>query len=81
MKKITRYIKSSIDELKRVIWPTRKQATILTVVVLGFTAVVALYLAFCLLSFSTVQSHSLDLNAQALLLRLRFPSPYWLLLL
>ncbi|MDQ5944490.1 MAG: Protein translocase subunit SecE [Patescibacteria group bacterium] len=46
MKKITRYIKSSIDELKRVIWPTRKQATILTVVVLGFTAVVALYLAF-----------------------------------
>jgi preprotein translocase SecE subunit len=46
MKKITRYIKSSIDELKRVIWPTRKQATILTVVVLGFTAAVALYLAF-----------------------------------
>ena len=46
MKKITRYIRSSIDELKRVIWPTRKQATILTVVVLGFTAAVALYLAF-----------------------------------
>lgn len=46
MKKITRYIKSSVDELKRVIWPTRKQATILTVVVLAFTAVVALYLAF-----------------------------------
>jgi preprotein translocase SecE subunit len=45
MKKITRYIKSSIDELKRVIWPTRKQATVLTVVVLGFTAAVALYLA------------------------------------
>ncbi|QQS27267.1 preprotein translocase subunit SecE [bacterium] len=45
MKKITRYIKSSMDELKRVIWPTRKQATVLTVVVLGFTAAVALYLA------------------------------------
>lgn len=45
MKKITRYFKSSMDELKRVIWPTRKQATVLTVVVLGFTAAVALYLA------------------------------------
>jgi preprotein translocase subunit SecE len=45
MKRITRYIKSSIDELKRVIWPTRKQATILTVVVLAFTAAVAIYLA------------------------------------
>jgi preprotein translocase subunit SecE len=44
MKKIIRYIKSSIDELKRVIWPTRKQAAVLTVVVLGFTIVVALYL-------------------------------------
>lgn len=34
-----------MDELKRVIWPTRKQATVLTIVVLGFTAAVALYLA------------------------------------
>lgn len=45
MKRVTNYIKSSMDELKRVIWPTRKQAIVLTIVVLGFTAAVALYLA------------------------------------
>lgn len=45
MQKVQRYITGSIDELKRVIWPTRKQALALTAVVLGFTALVAAYLA------------------------------------
>lgn len=45
MQKVKRYISGSLDELKRVIWPTRKQATTLTVVVLAFTALVAAYLA------------------------------------
>lgn len=45
MQKVRRYITGSIDELKRVIWPTRKQATTLTAVVLAFTALVAIYLA------------------------------------
>lgn len=45
MQKIQRYLTSSLEELRRVVWPTRKQAIALTVVVLVFTAIVAVYLS------------------------------------
>lgn len=44
MQGLLRYITGSIDELKRVVWPTRKQALTLTGIVLAFTVVLALYL-------------------------------------
>ncbi len=45
MRKLQRYIASSIEELRRVVWPTRRQAIALTAVVLVFTAIVAAYLS------------------------------------
>lgn len=54
MKRLIRYFKSSYHELRRVIWPTRKQAMFLTSVVLIFTVVVAIYLAGFDLLFRTI---------------------------
>ncbi|MFO0954943.1 MAG: preprotein translocase subunit SecE [Candidatus Saccharibacteria bacterium] len=45
MQHVRRYISSSIEELKRVVWPTRQQAISLTIIVLVFTAIVAAYLS------------------------------------
>lgn len=45
MQKITRYIKESWAELQKVTWPSRKQATKLTVAVLVFSVIFALYIA------------------------------------
>ncbi len=53
MKRIIRYIKSSIDELKRVIWPTRRQAIQLSIIVIIFTVIIAAYLAILDLGFRT----------------------------
>lgn len=47
------YITGSIDELKRVVWPTRKQALVLTGIVLAFSVVLALYLTGLDLIFRT----------------------------
>lgn len=53
MQGIVRYIRGSIDELSRVIWPTRQQALTLTGVVLIFSAVLAIYLSGLDLIFRT----------------------------
>ena len=53
MQGLIRYITGSIDELKRVVWPTRKQALVLTGIVLGFSVVMALYLTGLDLIFRT----------------------------
>ena len=45
MQHVRRYISSSIEELKRVVWPTRQQAISLTIIVLVFMAIVAAYLS------------------------------------
>jgi len=44
--KLTNYVKASINELQRVIWPTRKQATRLTIIVLVVGGVLAAYISF-----------------------------------
>lgn len=54
MKKLLRYFTSSYQELRRVIWPSRRQAIFLTSVVLVFTIVVAVYLAGFDLLFRTI---------------------------
>lgn len=42
MQRVTNYINLSIAELKKVVWPTPKQAARLTVVVIVFSLVVAI---------------------------------------
>ncbi len=41
MRKLTNYISSSVEELRKVAWPTRKQAVDSTLIVLGITIVAA----------------------------------------
>ena len=61
MQGLIRYITGSIDELKRVVWPTRKQALVLTGIVLGFSVVMALYLTGLDLIFRTALEKLLSL--------------------
>ena len=42
--KLVQYVKDSRTELKKVIWPTRKQATNDTLLVIGFSLGVAVFL-------------------------------------
>lgn len=45
MNAINNYIRSSFEELTKVVWPTRNQAIRLTVIVLVFCVLMALFLA------------------------------------
>jgi len=42
--KLTNYVKASKRELKKVVWPTRKQAINHTLLVIGFSLAVAIFL-------------------------------------
>jgi preprotein translocase subunit SecE len=44
MNKLINYIKNSKSELKKVVWPTKKQTTSHTLLVIGFSLGVALFL-------------------------------------
>jgi preprotein translocase subunit SecE len=46
MGKITNYLKQSVQELKKVNWPTRKETTRYTLGVLGLSFIVAVVLGF-----------------------------------
>lgn len=61
MQGLIRYINGSIEELKRVVWPTRKQALNLTAIVLGFTVILAIYLTGLDLVFRTALEKLLSL--------------------
>ncbi|MBT3704731.1 preprotein translocase subunit SecE [Candidatus Peregrinibacteria bacterium] len=43
--KLTNYVKDSLKELTKVTWPTKNQAVRLTIIVLGFVFVFAIFLA------------------------------------
>ena len=43
---LTRYLKSSLEELSKVTWPTKNQAVKLTAIVLVFCLIVAFTLGF-----------------------------------
>jgi preprotein translocase subunit SecE len=49
---IQRYIAETVGELRKVSWPTRKEATNLTVVVLVVTLVMSMYLGLLDLIFT-----------------------------
>lgn len=44
MNKLTQYIKSSIDEMKKVAWPTKKEIRDYTILVISISLIVAAFL-------------------------------------
>ncbi|MFW5804479.1 MAG: preprotein translocase subunit SecE [bacterium] len=44
MEKLINYLKSSFEEMKKVTWPTKKQTYHYTVLVIGISLVVAVFL-------------------------------------
>jgi len=44
MRKLSNYISSSIEELRKVAWPTRKQALDSTLIVLGISIIAAIFI-------------------------------------
>lgn len=43
---VTKYLRSNFEELTKVVWPTKNQAIRLTVIVLIFCVVIAIFLGF-----------------------------------
>ncbi len=43
MNKITNYFKESAAEMKKVVWPTKKQTTTYTIIVIGLSLGIALF--------------------------------------
>jgi preprotein translocase subunit SecE len=52
--RLVRYLKETRAELRKVTWPTRQQATNLTLIVLAVTLAMALFLGACDLIFSAL---------------------------
>lgn len=60
---ITKYVRSSIQELEKVTWPTKNQAVRLTAIVFVFVLLVALFLTFVDFAFNWIYTYILTLNA------------------
>lgn len=60
---VTNYIKGSLEELGKVTWLTKKQAIKLTIIVLIFCVVVAVFLGVLDLGFSTLFEYVISLRA------------------
>ncbi len=45
MERFSRYIRATIAEMKHVKWPTRRQASVYTVLVIGISAVVMIFVS------------------------------------
>jgi len=43
MNKITEYFKGSLTEMKKVVWPSKKQTTTYTIIVIGMSIGVAIF--------------------------------------
>ncbi|MBI2797756.1 preprotein translocase subunit SecE [Candidatus Saccharibacteria bacterium] len=54
MNRITNYIQASIEELKKVVWPTRKQALWLAAIVVVAALVVGVYLSGLDVAFKAI---------------------------
>lgn len=60
---VTSYIKSSLEELTKVTWPTKNQAVKLTIIVLIFCILVALLLGALDYVFNIFYNYLLNLSA------------------
>ncbi len=60
---LTNYIKGSFEELTKVTWPTKNQAVKLTIIVLVFVLVSALFLAFADYVFNQLYYYLLSVTA------------------
>lgn len=63
MKILTNYIKSSFEELSKVVWPTKNQAVKLTIIVLVFCLIVAVVLGVVDYVFSYGYNYLLKLTS------------------
>lgn len=52
MNKLTTYIKESIEEMKKVTWPTKKETYHYTLIIIGISLAMALFLGLLDLGFS-----------------------------
>lgn len=62
MKAVSGYIKASLEELTKVVWPTKNQAVKLTVLVLTFCVIIALILGVVDLGFNELFTYILKLT-------------------
>lgn len=58
--RITNYVKGSLEELTKVVWPTKNQAVRLTIIVMVFCVVVAIFLGAVDLGFSELYKYVLN---------------------
>ncbi len=63
MNTIKKYFKGSLEELTKVTWPTKNQAVKLTIIVLVFTVVVAVFLGFIDYLFNLLYNYLLNISA------------------
>lgn len=59
---ITTYFKEAFEELSQVVWPTKNQAVRLTIIVLIFCVLIAVFLGAFDYLFSEMHSYALNLN-------------------
>jgi len=52
MNKLTTYIKESIEEMKKVTWPTKKETYHYTLLIIGISLIMALFLGILDFGFS-----------------------------
>lgn len=61
MNQFVKYIRATMMELRQVSWPSQRQATLYTILVLGICAIVALYVGFFDFLFSKMISSLITL--------------------
>lgn len=59
---LTNYVKSSLEELSKVTWPTKNQAVRLTIIVFVFCVIFALFMGFMDLVFNEGYKYIINSN-------------------
>ncbi len=58
---ILNYFKSNFEELTKVVWPTKNQAIRLTIIVMIFCIVVAIFLGFIDFGFGKIYTYVINI--------------------
>lgn len=59
---VTNYLKGALEELTKVTWPTRNQAINLTIIVLVFCLIAAVFLGLVDLGFNELYTYLLKIS-------------------